>query len=65
MRPESHVTTATTTSAESCGDNVVVISTPEQPCSLKERIVATSLIGIRNATLTANSPSQLSILPVR
>jgi len=37
------------------GDNVVVITTPERRRVLKERTVGTSLIGIRNATLMANS----------
>jgi len=40
---------------KSSGDNAVVITILEQTCVLKERTVATSQIGIRNATLMANS----------
>jgi len=40
---------------KSSGVNAVAITILEQPSVLMERIVATSLIGIRNAILTANS----------
>jgi len=44
------------------GDNVVVITILERRCVLKERTVGTSLIGIRNATLTANSSPDFSLI---